>query len=118
MLRAVTALAERHGQRTACARIPAVYVQGGPSSGVVPGPGQRELLAALANGRRTARDVAFALGRGVYAVTLEIDRMRGADLVLIDPGTVRVPPYLGLAGAAGDPYPPPAPARPSRTVTA
>jgi hypothetical protein len=85
-----------------------VYVQGGPSSGVVPGPGQREILA-LANGRRTARDVAFALGRGVYAVTLEIDRMRGAGLVLIDPGTVRVPPYLGLAGAAGDPYPPPAP---------
>jgi hypothetical protein len=82
-----------------------VYVQGGPSSGVVPGPGQREILA-LANGRRTARDIAFALGRGVYAVTLEIDRMRGAGLVLIDPGTVRVPPYLGLAGAAGDPYPP------------
>jgi hypothetical protein len=80
-----------------------VYVQGGPSSGVVPGPGQREILA-LANGRRTARDIAFALGRGVYAVTLEVDRMRGAGLVLIDPGTVRVPPYLGLAGA----HPPPA----------
>ena len=62
----------------------------------MPGPGQREILA-LANGRRTARDVAFALGRGVYAVTLEADRMRRAGLVLIDPDTVRVPPYLGLA---------------------
>jgi hypothetical protein len=35
--------------------------------------------------------------------------MRGAGLVLIDPGTVRVPPCLGPAGPAGDPYPPPGP---------
>ncbi|HEX6854507.1 MAG TPA: hypothetical protein VF204_04355 [Streptosporangiaceae bacterium] len=83
-----------------------VVYEGSPSSGVLPGPGQREILA-LANGRRTPRDIAFALGRGVYAVTLEVDRMRRAGLVLIDPDIVRVPPYLGLAGAAGDPYPPP-----------
>jgi hypothetical protein len=113
-----------------------VYVQGGPSSGVIPGPGQSEILA-LANGRRTPRDIAFALGRGVYAVILEVDRMRGAGLVLIDPGTVRVPPYLGLSGTAGDASlapvpgqgglprrrrgsaaaaPPPAPAQPDRNA--
>jgi hypothetical protein len=90
-----------------------VYVQGGPASGVMPGAGQSEFLA-LANGRRTPRDIAFALGRGVYAVTLEIDRMRGAGLVLIDPGTVRVPPYLGRSSAVSDPYPPPAPGQSSQ----
>jgi hypothetical protein len=77
-----------------------VFVQGGPTSGVVPGAGQAAILA-LANGRRTARDISFALGRGLYAVTLEIARMRGAGLVIIDSSTVRVPPYLGLSGPAG-----------------
>ncbi|HEV8222157.1 MAG TPA: hypothetical protein VGQ05_17945 [Streptosporangiaceae bacterium] len=75
---------------------------------MAPASGQQEILS-LANGRRTPRDIAFAFGRGVYAMTLEVDRMRGAGLVLIDPGTVRVPPYLGLADAAGDPNPPPGP---------
>jgi hypothetical protein len=49
-----------------------------------PGPGQAELLA-LANGRRTARDMAFALGRGVYATMLQLTRMRERNMVVIIP---------------------------------
>lgn len=41
------------------------------------GDGQDEILA-LADGRRTTRDIAFALGRGVYATTLALARMRTA----------------------------------------
>jgi hypothetical protein len=47
-----------------------------------PGDGQSEIVA-LANGRRTARDMAFVLGRGVYAVTLQLDRMREAGVLTV-----------------------------------
>jgi hypothetical protein len=47
----------------------------------VPGSGQETILA-LANGRRTARDMAFALGRGVYAVTLQLARMHDEGLLV------------------------------------
>ena len=53
-----------------------------PSAGFAPGSGQDGILA-LANGRRTARDMAFALGSGVYALTLEFDRMREAGLLTV-----------------------------------
>jgi hypothetical protein len=43
---------------------------------------QRDILT-LANGRRTARDMAFGLGRGVFAVTLELDRMHSAGLLTV-----------------------------------
>jgi hypothetical protein len=45
--------------------------------------GGREGILALANGRRTARDMAFALGGGVYALTLEFTRMQEAGLLTI-----------------------------------
>ncbi|HET7018867.1 MAG TPA: hypothetical protein VFI65_33425 [Streptosporangiaceae bacterium] len=45
-------------------------------------PGQDEILA-LANGRRTARDMAFILGRGVYSLSLELTRMNANGLVRI-----------------------------------
>jgi hypothetical protein len=45
--------------------------------------GGREGILALANGRRTARDMAFALGWGVYALTLEFTRMQEAGLLTI-----------------------------------
>ncbi len=77
-----------------------IFVQGGPTSAVQPGPGQGELLA-LANGRRTPRDMAFALGRGVYAVTLEVARMRDAGLVMIDRSPARVDPSLSGPASAG-----------------
>lgn len=43
-------------------------------------PHRREILF-LADGRRTPRDIAFALGRGVYGVTVEISRMLGEGLL-------------------------------------
>jgi hypothetical protein len=49
--------------------------------GVLP-PGQDEILA-LANGRRTARDMAFILGRGVYSLSLELSKMHSRGLVSI-----------------------------------
>jgi hypothetical protein len=59
----------------------------------VPGPSARPgpdglappaAVLALANGRRTARDMAFVLGRGVYAVTLQLARMRTAGQLVLD----------------------------------
>ena len=49
--------------------------------GVRLGEGQDEILA-LADGRRTPRDLAFTLGRGVYATTLRLARMREAGLLI------------------------------------
>jgi hypothetical protein len=53
--------------------------------GVRLGGGQDEILA-LADGRRTARDIAFVLGRGVYATMLQMDRMWRAGLLSAVPG--------------------------------
>ena len=53
-----------------------------PPAGSMAGGGQDGILA-LANGRRTARDIAFALGWGVYALTLEFGRMREAGLLTV-----------------------------------
>jgi hypothetical protein len=44
---------------------------------------RREILQLL-DGRRSARDIAFLIGRGVYAVTVEVSRM-------LDEGLVEVP---------------------------
>jgi hypothetical protein len=45
-------------------------------------PGQAEILA-LADGRRTARDLAFALGRGLYETLLRLARLQAATMVLV-----------------------------------
>ncbi|MGW7445112.1 hypothetical protein [Kitasatospora sp. NPDC054795] len=45
---------------------------------------QREILAA-ATGRRTARDLGFALGRGVFAVLLDVVRMDARHLLHREP---------------------------------
>ncbi len=58
---------------------------------VVPVPGSdasalsllRQEITAHANGRRSARDIAFAIGRSVYPVTVEISRMLSAELLAI-----------------------------------
>jgi hypothetical protein len=69
-----------------------------PVQGAATGPLgalQRELLT-LADGRSTARDLAFRTGRGVYTVTVEIARMLDAGLLqhseVPTPIPVRVPP--------------------------
>jgi hypothetical protein len=64
-------------------------VRGGTPAGLELGSGQETVLA-VANGRRTARDMAFVLGRGVYAVTLQLARMH-ADGLLV-PAARRVVP--------------------------
>jgi hypothetical protein len=45
-------------------------------------------IVAHATGRRTARDIAFAIGRGVHPVTVDIARMLGEDLLAIVPSSV------------------------------
>jgi hypothetical protein len=66
------------------------------------GDGQDEILA-LADGRRTTRDIAFALGRGVYATTLALARMREAgQLVTASSPAAPERPGPGL----GHPVPP------------
>ena len=59
-------------------------------SGILP-PSQDEILA-LANGRRTARDMAFILGRGIYSLSLELTRMHSNGLVRITSRRAGPPP--------------------------
>jgi hypothetical protein len=70
--------------------------------GVRLGDGQDEILA-LADGGRTARDLAFTLGRGIYATMLQLARMRQAGLLVTDfqglPPTAGVDP--GHPGSGG-----------------
>jgi hypothetical protein len=44
---------------------------------------ERREIVAHASGRRNVRDVAFAVGRGLYPVTVEISRMIGAGVLEI-----------------------------------
>jgi len=73
-IRVLAALPARHDRD----RI--VAAAGAARPGVRLGEGQDEILA-LADGRRTARDMAFALGRGVYATLLQLARMHQAGLL-------------------------------------
>ena len=67
-------------------------VPGAVRPGVILGAGRDELLA-LADGRRTTRDLAFALGRGLYPTMLRLARMRAEGLIApVAPG---LPPGPG-----------------------
>jgi hypothetical protein len=74
-IRVLAALPARNGRD----RI--VAASGAVKTGVRLGEGQDEILA-LADGRRTARDLAFALGYGVYATMLQVARMQQAGLLV------------------------------------
>lgn len=79
-------------------------------------PVQRELIAE-ADGRRTARDLAFRTGRGVYTVTVEVARMLGAGLLECAEGpaplpVVRVPAEGLRQRKPPPPAPPPSPLPP------
>jgi hypothetical protein len=74
---------------------PAPAGRGGPQTG------QAEVLA-LADGRRTVRDLAFILGRGLYETTLELARMRAANLVTIAAYGAETAPRYGFRGIASD----------------
>jgi hypothetical protein len=55
---------------------------GADPSGAVPAALRREILT-VADGRRSARDIAFLIGCSVYSVTVAISRMLGEGLVEI-----------------------------------
>ncbi|WP_161789855.1 hypothetical protein, partial [Streptacidiphilus neutrinimicus] len=55
----------------------------GPNAGLRAAGGLRREVLGLADGRRTARDIAFLLGRGVYPVTVETSRLLADGLVRI-----------------------------------
>ncbi|MFK0222901.1 hypothetical protein ACIQWN_32525 [Streptomyces vinaceus] len=104
----------------------------GSASGV-----RREILLR-ANGNRSVRDIAFLLGRSLYAVTVEVARLTGEGLLetvrpaqLADPrggpsGPASPPPPPTRASGHGPmlplrpvtrPWPPPAPSRHHGTAT-
>jgi hypothetical protein len=81
--------ASRRGQVLAAFPGPALTAQdrfaiapAAAKSGRGLGQGQDEILA-LVDGRRTARDMAFALGRGLYETLLQLSRLRAADVVIV-----------------------------------
>ena len=71
-----------------------VAVPGAARPGIRLGEGQDEVLA-LADGRRTTRDLAFALGRGVYSTMLQLARMRQAGLLVTVPSRASGPDGRG-----------------------
>lgn len=75
-IRVLSAQSARHDQDRFAA------APGAVRPGVRLGGGADEILA-LADGRRTARDLAFALGRGVYATMLQLSRMYQAGLLVV-----------------------------------
>jgi hypothetical protein len=86
-IRVLAALPARNGRD----RI--VAATGTVQPGVRLGEGLDEILA-LADGRRTGRDLAFALGQGVYATMLQLARIQQAGLL------VAVSPRAADAAAA------------------
>ncbi|MEU6343930.1 MarR family transcriptional regulator [Streptomyces sp. NPDC046977] len=79
-------------------------------------PAARRDILEHANGRRSPRDIAFQLGRGVYTVTVEVSRMLAEGLV--ETVSAPVPPAgpvprpfapVPAAGPAGFPEPEPDP---------
>lgn len=54
---------------------------------------QQELLAHT-DGRRTARDLAFRIGRGVYTVTVEVARMLGDGLLVCAEPPAPIPVHV------------------------
>jgi hypothetical protein len=76
--RRVRVLASRHGAGREHDRI--LAVRDTRRAVAVPGRNVEEILA-LADGRRTARDIAFALGHGVYATMLQLAELREAGVI-------------------------------------
>ncbi|MGI5253198.1 MarR family transcriptional regulator [Actinacidiphila glaucinigra] len=72
-------------------------------------PVRREILGC-ANGRRSPRDIAFLIGRGVYTITVEVARMCAEGLVETVPAPLapaQPPPVADSAAPVADPAPPP-----------
>ncbi|MFC9428273.1 hypothetical protein [Streptomyces sp. NPDC056987] len=79
-------------------------------------------LLAVANGRRTPRDLAFFLGRGLFAVMVDLIRMDDLKLIQWEggrrpagrPSTAPRVPGAGAGGPSGAAAPPPAGSLPRR----
>ncbi|MEU4093399.1 MarR family transcriptional regulator [Streptomyces sp. NPDC026673] len=81
-------------------------------------PVRREILGC-ANGRRSPRDIAFLIGRGVYTITVEVTRMRAEGMVdtVPPPPAYPLPPPAPPPAAAPGPEPPTAvPVGPAESV--
>lgn len=89
----------------------------------------RQEIIAQANGRRSARDIAFAIGRGVHPVTVEISRMLGEGVVKMGPPmSATITSYSDIdslyrrmeldrcQGDAGEPPGPLTPREPGRAI--
>jgi len=93
-MRALAALPDRlDHDRDRPAAVPGARPPAGPP-GSVP-----EDLVNLANGRRTARDMAFVLGRGVYATTVQLSALHRDGLLTA--GSRRRPASGGRAAGGG-----------------
>ncbi len=90
-----------------------IAAPGAVRSGARLGEGLDEILA-LADGRRTPRDMAFALGRGVYATMLQLARLH--ETGLLTTAAHRAMPAAGgrESGQLAAAGPEPAPALPRR----
>ncbi|WP_406270424.1 MarR family transcriptional regulator [Actinacidiphila glaucinigra] len=66
----------------------------------------RRAILGCANGRRSPRDIAFLIGRGVYTITVEVARMCAEGLVETVPAP-QSPPVADPAAPVADPAPPP-----------
>jgi hypothetical protein len=74
----------------------------GPALGPAPGHGQGEILA-LVDGRRTPRDLAFALGRGLYETMLALARLQASNAIVVAaPGPARAPARPGEDAPDGE----------------
>ncbi|MDW4907593.1 hypothetical protein RB628_20145 [Streptomyces sp. ADMS] len=118
--RRIALLSRLWGPPGELARVRPTPAPGGTDPGVgrgvgAPLTGRHQEILNQVNGRRTARDIAFALGRGLYAVMLDLVRMETLGLLRWENPTVpggrpstapRVTP--GRTPAAG---PLPAPSR-------
>ncbi|WP_225891470.1 DUF4388 domain-containing protein [Streptomyces dioscori] len=58
-----------------------------PDAGLRRGlPDRHRSVLSTVNGRRTARDMAFTLGRGLYAIMLDLTRLEAQDLIRWETG--------------------------------
>lgn len=83
--------------------VPTRHAAGGAAG---PRADERREILLRANGRRSSRDLAYLLGRGVYAITVETARMLDEGLVEIssrrvDPETAGPAPAAAPAGPDG-----------------
>ncbi|MGI5207629.1 hypothetical protein ACQEU6_39375 [Spirillospora sp. CA-108201] len=89
---------------------PGLSVRSRPRSerpaGTVPVNAQRRELLAKVNGRRTPRDIAFALGRGLFPVMSDLATLIADGLATLEPPLVAGPGAVPGPASADPPEPP------------